>query len=86
VRISGVSLYRIASVVARKSNYSIQNVQLEAEPEQHLSVAIISLKIAFLKGTVRCFSRRYGKLSVQCKLEVCIGSDWTFIIRQLPNV
>jgi hypothetical protein len=20
------------------------------------------------------------------KLEVCIGSDWTFVIRQLPNV
>jgi hypothetical protein len=33
------------------------------EKHHHLSVTIISLKIAFLKGTDRCFSRRYGKLS-----------------------
>jgi hypothetical protein len=31
--------------------------------KQHLSVAIIPLKIAFLKGTDRCFSRHYGKLT-----------------------
>jgi hypothetical protein len=27
-----------------------------------------------------------GNQGIMFALEVCIGSDWTFIIRQLPNV
>ena len=40
------------------------NFQKLSEARQHLSVAIIPLNIVFLKGTDRCFSRRYEKLCV----------------------
>ena len=53
------------SVAAGKSTYPIRNVRLsEAERNNSLSVAIIPLKIAFLKGTdMWFFPSRYGKRS-----------------------
>jgi hypothetical protein len=45
------------------SIYPIWNVQVK----QRLFIAIIPLKISFLKGTDSVFSRRYGKLSSICK-------------------
>ena len=57
------------SVAAGKSTYPIRNVQLsEAERNNSLSVAIIPLKIAFLKGTDMCFfPSRYARKAIRYK-------------------
>jgi hypothetical protein len=63
------TLYRIAfRVAARKSTSSdTECTTFRSWVKQRLSVAIIPLKIAFLKSTDRWFSRRYDRCLVQCK-------------------
>jgi hypothetical protein len=63
-----LTLYRIAFHSGAKKHLSdTEYTTFRSWTKQHFSVAIIPLKIAFLKGTDRRFLRRYGSYPVQCQ-------------------
>jgi hypothetical protein len=62
-RLARFSLYRIAFRCGAKKHLSdTECTTFRSWAKQHLSVAIIPLKIEFLKGMDGCFSRHYRKL------------------------
>jgi hypothetical protein len=74
-------LYRIAfHSGAKKHLPDTYCTTFRSWEKQHLSVATIPLKIAFLKGTDRCFFTSLGKLSgTECKRSLTLPTFSFFI-------